>query len=160
MVERDRRPLNPLSRPQPTGSRPGIFGATLGAQISTDHFGLLPLALHAGPITQKPAPRIPYLRYPVAFESGTTTIMSPSNISGLYAKSVAVQEQPNADFPISFTHGSFYFTPIPRRDSVLSRFNSRSRQPPLARTRAPGRNNKDPGVSGRLNDPKSFPILE
>jgi hypothetical protein len=36
--------------------------------------------------------------------------MFPSDISGLYAKSVAVQEQPNADFLISFTPGNVYFT--------------------------------------------------
>ena len=71
---------------------------------------MLPLALHAGPITQKPLDEFLIYDIPVAFESGTTTIMSPSDISGLYAKSVAVQEQPNADFLISFTHGSFYFT--------------------------------------------------
>ena len=47
---------------------------------------------------------------PVAFKSGNTTVLFPSAISGLYAKSVAVQEQANADFLISFTLGNFYFT--------------------------------------------------
>ncbi len=30
---------------------------------------------------------------PVAFKSGNTTVLFPSAISGLYAKSVAIQEQ-------------------------------------------------------------------
>jgi hypothetical protein len=46
----------------------------------------------------------------VAFQSGNTTVLFPSAISGLYAKSVAVQEQPNAVFVLSFTPGNFYFT--------------------------------------------------
>jgi hypothetical protein len=36
--------------------------------------------------------------------------MFPSEISGLYAKSVAVQEQENAGFLISFMPGNFYFS--------------------------------------------------
>jgi hypothetical protein len=36
--------------------------------------------------------------------------MFPSEISGLFAKSVAVQDQENAGFLISFTPGNFYFT--------------------------------------------------
>ena len=36
--------------------------------------------------------------------------MFPSEISGLFAKSVAVQDQENAGFLISFTQGNFYFT--------------------------------------------------
>jgi hypothetical protein len=94
--------LNPLSCSQPRE----------GADISVPHWALknsaiisafvLPLALHAGPITQKPLDK--FLIYEIPeFKSGTTTIMFPSDISGPYAKSVAVQEQPNAAFLISFT---------------------------------------------------------
>ena len=65
---------------------------------------------HAGPITQKPLDEYVIYDIPVASKSGTTTIMFPSEISGLYAKSVAVQEQENAGFLISFTPENFYFT--------------------------------------------------
>jgi len=64
---------------------------------------------HAGPITQKPLDEFLIYDIPTAFESGTTIIMFPSAISGLYAKSVAIQEQENAAFLISFTPGNFYF---------------------------------------------------
>jgi len=73
-------------------------------------FFLLPLALYAGPIVQKPLDEFVIYDVPVAFKSGTTTIVFPSQISGLYAKSVATQEQENAGFLISFTPGNFYFT--------------------------------------------------
>ena len=65
---------------------------------------------HAGPIVQKPLDEFVIYDVPVARKSGTTTIMFPSQISGLYAKSVAAQEQENAGFLISFTPGNFYFT--------------------------------------------------
>lgn len=75
---------------------------------------LLPLLLvataYAGPITQKPLDEFVIYDVPVAFHSGTTTIMFPATISGLYAKSVATQEQENAGFLITFTPGNFYFT--------------------------------------------------
>ena len=70
---------------------------------------VLPLALHAGPITQKPLDEFLIYDIPVAFKSGTTTIMFPSE-SWALCKSVAVQVQPNADFVISFTPGNFCFT--------------------------------------------------
>ena len=66
--------------------------------------------LLAGPIVQKPLDEYVIYDVPVARESGTTTIMFPSQISGLYARSVAAQEQENAAFLISFTPGNFYFT--------------------------------------------------
>ena len=68
------------------------------------------LRLDAGEIVQKPLDEFVIYKIPVAFQSGNTTILFPSAISGLYAKSVAVQEQPNADFVLSFTPGNFYFT--------------------------------------------------
>jgi hypothetical protein len=67
------------------------------------------LRLDAGEITQKPLDEFVIYKIPVAFQSGNTTILFPSAISGLYARSVAVQEQPNADFVLSFTPGNFYF---------------------------------------------------
>jgi hypothetical protein len=73
-------------------------------------FSLSAAALQAGPITQKPLDEYVIYGIPVAQKTGTTTIMFPSEISGLYAKSVAVQEQENANFLISFTPGNFYFT--------------------------------------------------
>ena len=57
---------------------------------------MLPLALHAGSIIQKPLDEFVIYDIPVAYKSGTTTIMFPPAISGLYAKSVATQEQENA----------------------------------------------------------------
>ncbi|MGC1479293.1 MAG: hypothetical protein WA771_02215, partial [Chthoniobacterales bacterium] len=71
---------------------------------------LITPAIHAGQIAQKPLDEFVIYDVPVAFESGTTTIMFPAEISGLYAKSVAVQEQENANFLISVTPGNFYFT--------------------------------------------------
>jgi hypothetical protein len=71
---------------------------------------LFPLTVWAGPITQKPLDEYVIYDVPVAHKSGTTTIMFPSEISGLFAKSVAVQEQENAGFLISFTPGNFYFS--------------------------------------------------
>ena len=64
----------------------------------------------AGPITQKPLDEFLIYDIPTAFQSGTTTIRFPSVISGLYAKSVAIQEQENANFLISYTPGNFYFS--------------------------------------------------
>ena len=66
--------------------------------------------LDAGEIVQKPLDEFVIYNIPVACQSGNTTVLFPSAISGLYAKSVAVQEQPNADFVLSFTPGNFYFT--------------------------------------------------
>jgi len=71
---------------------------------------LLVATAYAGPITQKPLDEFVIYDIPVASKSGTTTIMFPSEISGLYAKTVAVQEQENAGFLISFTPGNFYFS--------------------------------------------------
>jgi len=71
---------------------------------------LFPLVLCAGPITQKPLDEFVIYEIPVASKSGTTTIMFPAEISGLYAKSVAIQEQENAGFLISFTPGNYYFS--------------------------------------------------
>jgi hypothetical protein len=68
-----------------------------------------PLA-HAGSIVQKPLDEFIIYDIPVASKTGTTTVMFPSEISGLFAKSVAVQDQENAGFLISFTPGNFYFT--------------------------------------------------
>jgi hypothetical protein len=64
----------------------------------------------AGQIAQKALDENVIYNIPVAFDSGTTTIIFPGEISGLYAKSVAVQEQENANFLISFTAGNPYFT--------------------------------------------------
>lgn len=71
---------------------------------------LLVVTAHAGSITQKPLDEFVIYDIPVAAKSGTTLVMFPSEISGLYAKSVAVQEQDNANFLISFTPGNFYFS--------------------------------------------------
>lgn len=71
---------------------------------------LLAASAYAGPITQKPLDEFVIYDIPVAQKTGTTTIMFPSEISGLYAKSVSTQEQENAGFLITFTPGNFYFT--------------------------------------------------
>ena len=65
---------------------------------------------HAGSIVQKPLDEFVIYDIPVASKTGTTTVMLPSEITGLFAKSVAVQDQENAGFLISFTPGNFYFT--------------------------------------------------
>ena len=72
--------------------------------------GLVIQIAHAGQIIQKPLDEFVIYSLPIAFKSGNTTVLFPSAISALYAKSVAVQEQPNADFLISFTPGNYYFT--------------------------------------------------
>lgn len=64
----------------------------------------------AGPVTQKPLDEFVIPTLPVAYKSGTTTVLFPAQISGLYAKSVAIQEQENAGFLLTFTPGNFYFT--------------------------------------------------
>ena len=73
-------------------------------------FGLLVQSLPAREIVQKPLDEFVIYNLPIAFKSGNTTVLFPSAISGLYAKSIAIQEQPNADFLISFTPGNYYFT--------------------------------------------------
>ena len=71
---------------------------------------LLAATAYAGPITQKPLDEFVIYDVPVAHKTGTTTVMFPSEISGLYAKSISTQEQENARFLITFTPGNFYFT--------------------------------------------------
>jgi hypothetical protein len=73
-------------------------------------FRLVVQSLAANEIVQKPLDEFVIYNLPIAFKSGNTTVLFPSAISGLYAKSVAVQEQANADFLISFTPGSYHFT--------------------------------------------------
>ena len=63
---------------------------------------LLLVRVNAGAIAQKSLDEFVIYNLPVAFKSGNTTVLFPSAISGLYAKSVAIQEQANADFLISF----------------------------------------------------------
>ena len=65
---------------------------------------------HAGSIVQKPLDEFVIYDIPVASKTGTTTVMFLSEITGFFAKSVAVQEQENAGFLISFTPGNFYLT--------------------------------------------------
>ena len=48
--------------------------------------------LDAGEIVQKPLDEFVIYNIPVACQSGNTTVLFPSAISGLYGKSVAVQE--------------------------------------------------------------------
>jgi len=71
---------------------------------------LIAATAYAGPITQKPLDEFVIYDISVASETGTTTIMFPSEISGLYAKAISTQEQENAGFLITFTPGNFYFT--------------------------------------------------
>lgn len=66
---------------------------------------LLAVTAFAGPITQKPFDEFVIYDISVAAKTGT-----PAEISGLFAKSIAAQEQENAGFLISFTPGNFYFT--------------------------------------------------
>lgn len=68
------------------------------------------ISVYAGPVTQKPLDEFVIYDIPVAQKTGTTSVMFPAEISGLYAKSISTQEQENASFLISFTPGNFYFT--------------------------------------------------
>jgi len=72
--------------------------------------GLAISPIQAGPIVQKPLDEFVIYNLPTAFKTGNTTVLFPSEISGLYGKSVSIQDQPNADFLISFTPGNFYLT--------------------------------------------------
>jgi hypothetical protein len=72
--------------------------------------GRLVQSLAANEIVQKPLDEFVIYNLPFAFKSSNTTVLFPSAISGLYARSVAVHEQANADFLISFTPGNYYFT--------------------------------------------------
>jgi hypothetical protein len=60
-------------------------------------------------LTEKPLDEFLISDIPVAFKSGTTTIMLPSESPGFMQNPSRVQEQPNADFLISLTPGNFYF---------------------------------------------------
>ncbi len=66
--------------------------------------------LRASSIIQKPLDEHIVYEVPIAWEAGTTTILFPSEISALYGKSIATQEQPNANFLISFLPGNYYVT--------------------------------------------------
>ncbi len=66
--------------------------------------------LQASSIIQKPLDEHIVYEVPIAWEAGTTTILFPSEISALYGKSIATQEQPNANFLISFLPGNYYVT--------------------------------------------------
>ena len=72
-------------------------------------FTVPPVTAGSGQIAQKPLDEFVIYTVPVAFGSGTTTILFPGEVSGLYAQAVAVQEQENARFVIAFTPGNFYF---------------------------------------------------
>jgi len=50
--------------------------------VGTLSFFLLPLALYAGPIIQKPLDEFVVYDIPVASKSGTTAVMFPLEISG------------------------------------------------------------------------------
>lgn len=64
----------------------------------------------ASSIIQKPLDEFIVYEVPTAWKTGTTTILFPSEISALYGKSIATQEQPNANFLISFVPGNYYVT--------------------------------------------------
>ncbi len=66
--------------------------------------------LNASSIVQKPLDEFVVYEVPTAWKVGTTTILFPSEISALYGKSIATQEQPNANFLISFVPGNYYVT--------------------------------------------------
>ncbi len=64
----------------------------------------------ASSIIQKPLDEAIVYQVPTAWKAGTTTILFPSEISALYGKSIAAQEQSNANFLISFVPGNYYLT--------------------------------------------------
>lgn len=72
----------------------------------------LPLWIVSGAssIVQKPLDEAIVYQVPTAWKAGTTTILFPSEISALYGKAIATQEQTNAQFVISFVPGNYYVT--------------------------------------------------
>ena len=72
-------------------------------------FGLLVQSLAAREIVPKPLDELVIYNLPIAFKSGNTTVLFPSAISGLHAKSVAIHGD-RTQFLISFTPGNYYFT--------------------------------------------------
>ncbi len=71
---------------------------------------LVATSVQGAPVVEKSLDSRLITEVPTALQSGNTTILFPAPISGLYAKSVAAQEQSNANFLLSFTPGNFYFT--------------------------------------------------
>ncbi len=67
-------------------------------------------SVQATSIIQKPLDEAIVYEVPTAWRAGNTTILFPSEISALYGKSIATQEQPNANFLISFVPGNYYVT--------------------------------------------------
>ena len=117
------QPRQPTNSPHPGSGNEALtfhrlyFHFHLGGCLSSRHPG--------AEIVQKALDEFVIYNLPIAFKSGNTTVLFPSAISGLYAKSIAVQEQPNADFLISFTPGNYYFTvralkPRPKTISLSS----------------------------------------
>ena len=87
---------------------PGIFFSEIVGGMKLPILASIILAgslAHAGSIVQKRLDEFTIYDIPVASNTGTTTVMFPSEISGLFAKSVAVQDQENAGVLISFTLG-------------------------------------------------------
>ncbi|PWU10197.1 MAG: hypothetical protein C5B47_02540 [Verrucomicrobia bacterium] len=82
------------------------------AIISILVVALLPLFSVRGAtsIIQKPLDEFLVYEIPTAWKAGTTTLLFPSEISALYGKSIATQEQTNANFLISFVPGNYYVT--------------------------------------------------
>ncbi len=74
--------------------------------------GLLPLVQSSATssIIQKPLDEAIVYEVPTAWRAGNTTILFPSEISALYGKDIAAQEQPNARFLVSFVPGNYYLT--------------------------------------------------
>jgi hypothetical protein len=92
-----------------TGLTVAGAAATFGGSAAA-HAAIEGTKFAAREIAQQPLDAFVICNLPIAFKSGNTTVLFPSAISGLYAKSIAIQEQPNADFLISFTPGTYYFT--------------------------------------------------
>ncbi len=66
--------------------------------------------LEATSIVQKPLDEAIVYEVPTAWRAGNTTILFPSEISALYGKDIATQEQTNARFLVSFVPGNYYVT--------------------------------------------------
>lgn len=66
--------------------------------------------LKASAIIEKTLDEAIVYEVPTAWRAGNTTILFPSEISALYGKDIATQEQPNARFVVSFVPGNYYVT--------------------------------------------------
>lgn len=85
------------------------FRRSIFIVTSTSLFGVC-FAEHFQPIIHKQLDENVIYGIRVARRTGTTTVLFPAPIGGIYGQKVAQAPQDNADFLINFVPGSFHFT--------------------------------------------------